>query len=311
MNLASRLESLNKEVGSELIVSDAVREAAGTPLAKRFRWDPSLSAVTRSGSRFGNSPKSVGSSLALTRAPPREAPRKARRAVAPRQRWRPGDFGGRRGQVGAGSLVRWLARRRPLVDRRNGKMRPSRHCARNGHPSGAIAAHSRMDLASCDPGADASKATDVSGIGMAGVVAEKCKSAYFPTSSEPRISPAPQRVAEPCVTLHSQSSTPALPAIVAAPDNICNGPDRPAILSRLDETGTSPVSSRSAAAPPGTIPSSMTRPVESPRRRKRAQLPASRGPRRSTPSAALRSVAALAAVEKASSARSTTSESLA
>jgi adenylate cyclase len=28
VNLASRLESLNKEVGSELIVSDAVREAA-------------------------------------------------------------------------------------------------------------------------------------------------------------------------------------------------------------------------------------------------------------------------------------------
>ena len=29
VNLASRLESLNKEVGSQLVVSEAVREAAG------------------------------------------------------------------------------------------------------------------------------------------------------------------------------------------------------------------------------------------------------------------------------------------
>ena len=35
VNLASRLESLNKEVGSELIVSDAVREAAGDATGKK------------------------------------------------------------------------------------------------------------------------------------------------------------------------------------------------------------------------------------------------------------------------------------
>ena len=34
VNLASRLESLNKEVGSQLIVSDAVREAAGDAIGE-------------------------------------------------------------------------------------------------------------------------------------------------------------------------------------------------------------------------------------------------------------------------------------
>ena len=34
VNLASRLESLNKEVGSQLVVSEAVREAAGDAVGK-------------------------------------------------------------------------------------------------------------------------------------------------------------------------------------------------------------------------------------------------------------------------------------
>ena len=38
VNLASRLESLNKEVGSQLIVSDAVREAAREASARLCLW---------------------------------------------------------------------------------------------------------------------------------------------------------------------------------------------------------------------------------------------------------------------------------
>jgi len=40
VNLASRLESLNKEVGSELIVSDAVREAAGDAIGEALLLGP-------------------------------------------------------------------------------------------------------------------------------------------------------------------------------------------------------------------------------------------------------------------------------
>jgi adenylate cyclase len=40
VNLASRLESLNKEVGSELIVSDAVREAAGDAIGQALSLGP-------------------------------------------------------------------------------------------------------------------------------------------------------------------------------------------------------------------------------------------------------------------------------
>ena len=40
MNLASRLESLNKEVGSELLVSDAVREAAGDAIGEAVPLGP-------------------------------------------------------------------------------------------------------------------------------------------------------------------------------------------------------------------------------------------------------------------------------
>ena len=40
VNLASRLESLNKEVGSELIVSDAVREAAGEAIGDAHPLGP-------------------------------------------------------------------------------------------------------------------------------------------------------------------------------------------------------------------------------------------------------------------------------
>ena len=40
VNLASRLESLNKEVGSELIVSDAVREAAGEAIGEALPLGP-------------------------------------------------------------------------------------------------------------------------------------------------------------------------------------------------------------------------------------------------------------------------------
>jgi adenylate cyclase len=40
VNLASRLESLNKEVGSQLIVSDAVREAAGDAIGEASRLGP-------------------------------------------------------------------------------------------------------------------------------------------------------------------------------------------------------------------------------------------------------------------------------
>jgi len=40
VNLASRLESLNKEVGSELIVSDAVREAAGEAIGDALPLGP-------------------------------------------------------------------------------------------------------------------------------------------------------------------------------------------------------------------------------------------------------------------------------
>jgi adenylate cyclase len=42
VNLASRLESLNKEVGSELIVSDAVREAAGDAIGDAVPLGPVL-----------------------------------------------------------------------------------------------------------------------------------------------------------------------------------------------------------------------------------------------------------------------------
>ena len=136
----------------------------------------------------------------------------------------------------------------------------------------------------------------------------RAKSAYFPTSSEPRMAPTPQRVAAPRVTLNSQSATRVLPTTAAARESICNGENRPAIISRPTEIGTPPASLRSAAAPFGTTPSSIIKPVESPSRRKRTQPPAGRGPRRSMPSAAPRSVAALAAIEKASSARSTASE---
>ena len=40
VNLASRLESLNKEVGSQLIVSDAVREAAGDAIGEASPLGP-------------------------------------------------------------------------------------------------------------------------------------------------------------------------------------------------------------------------------------------------------------------------------
>lgn len=40
VNLASRLESLNKEVGSQLVVSDAVREAAGEAVGKALPLGP-------------------------------------------------------------------------------------------------------------------------------------------------------------------------------------------------------------------------------------------------------------------------------
>jgi adenylate cyclase len=40
VNLASRLESLNKEVGSQLVVSDAVREAAGDAIGKALPLGP-------------------------------------------------------------------------------------------------------------------------------------------------------------------------------------------------------------------------------------------------------------------------------
>jgi adenylate cyclase len=40
VNLASRLESLNKEVGSELLVSDAVREAAGDAIGEAVPLGP-------------------------------------------------------------------------------------------------------------------------------------------------------------------------------------------------------------------------------------------------------------------------------
>lgn len=40
VNLASRLESLNKEVGSELLVSDAVREAAGDAIGEALSLGP-------------------------------------------------------------------------------------------------------------------------------------------------------------------------------------------------------------------------------------------------------------------------------
>jgi adenylate cyclase len=40
VNLASRLESLNKEVGSQLIVSDAVREAAGNAVGDALPLGP-------------------------------------------------------------------------------------------------------------------------------------------------------------------------------------------------------------------------------------------------------------------------------
>ncbi len=40
MNLASRLESLNKEVGSQLIVSDAVREAAQEAVGEALPLGP-------------------------------------------------------------------------------------------------------------------------------------------------------------------------------------------------------------------------------------------------------------------------------
>ena len=40
VNLASRLESLNKEVGSQLIVSDAVREAAGDAVGEALPLGP-------------------------------------------------------------------------------------------------------------------------------------------------------------------------------------------------------------------------------------------------------------------------------
>ena len=40
VNLASRLESLNKEVGSQLIVSDTVREAAGDAAGEALPLGP-------------------------------------------------------------------------------------------------------------------------------------------------------------------------------------------------------------------------------------------------------------------------------
>jgi adenylate cyclase len=40
VNLASRLESLNKEMGSQLIVSDAVREAAREALGEALSLGP-------------------------------------------------------------------------------------------------------------------------------------------------------------------------------------------------------------------------------------------------------------------------------
>ena len=40
VNLASRLESLNKDVGSQLIVSDAVREAAGDAIGEALLLGP-------------------------------------------------------------------------------------------------------------------------------------------------------------------------------------------------------------------------------------------------------------------------------
>ena len=40
VNLASRLESLSKEVGSQLIVSDAVREAAGNAVGDALPLGP-------------------------------------------------------------------------------------------------------------------------------------------------------------------------------------------------------------------------------------------------------------------------------
>ena len=67
VNLASRLESLNKEVGSQLIVSDAVREAAEDPSAKLCRSGPSRCADTRSRSRCGASRRAncVGAMLLI------------------------------------------------------------------------------------------------------------------------------------------------------------------------------------------------------------------------------------------------------
>ena len=55
VNLASRLESLNKEVGSELLVSDAVCEAAGDAIGDGAPLGPSLCAATPSRSRSGGS----------------------------------------------------------------------------------------------------------------------------------------------------------------------------------------------------------------------------------------------------------------
>ena len=54
VNLASRLESLNKEVGSQLIVSDAVREAAGTRSARPVARAPPRARLRRSRSRCGD-----------------------------------------------------------------------------------------------------------------------------------------------------------------------------------------------------------------------------------------------------------------
>ena len=57
VNLASRLESLNKDVGSELIVSDAVREAAGGSIGDALPLGPVSCAAIPSGSRSGGSPE--------------------------------------------------------------------------------------------------------------------------------------------------------------------------------------------------------------------------------------------------------------
>ncbi len=57
VNLASRLESLNKEVGSQLIISNAVREAARDTIGEALPLGPVPVRAMRSRSRSGASHK--------------------------------------------------------------------------------------------------------------------------------------------------------------------------------------------------------------------------------------------------------------